>query len=381
MPNSYYTYSASLVDGSRARTGPLITEFQALEAAFDSLPADLDNIAAGSSTVGIESGSGNAYVVTMPTTRTSNEEGDEVVFKATHANTSAVTLSVDGLPAEAVKRQSGDALLGGDIVSGRYYVLRYNEASGHFVVMAPALGTEAGSVDFDTPSVSVGLAAVAGTGVTAMRSDAAPALSQSIVPTWTGIHTFNAVTKFASGTAAAPSITFSADTDSDLGLYRISEDLLGVAADGTLVFSVGLATTTFYNALTAGAGGSLVMSDLALSRALLQDYAEKVAAATISAGTLTLDYTAGPIFTVANNANITTFAVSNWPPTGTMGAIVLILTGNGTTYTQSWGSAVKWPGGSAPTITTTNGKRDYIVLNSSDAGTTIDASRVRTSVG
>lgn len=39
------------------------------------------------------------------------------------------------------------------------------------------------------PTASVGLSAVNGSAVTYMRSDAAPALDQSIAPTWTGVHT------------------------------------------------------------------------------------------------------------------------------------------------------------------------------------------------
>ena len=51
---------------------------------------------------------------------------------------------------------------------------------------------------FANPSASVGLAAVNGAATTAMRSDAAPALSVAITPTWTGQHTFsNAVTLFS----------------------------------------------------------------------------------------------------------------------------------------------------------------------------------------
>jgi hypothetical protein len=46
------------------------------------------------------------------------------------------------------------------------------------------------AVNFANPSASLGLAAINGSAVTAMRSDAAPALSQSIAPTWTGAHTF-----------------------------------------------------------------------------------------------------------------------------------------------------------------------------------------------
>jgi len=45
------------------------------------------------------------------------------------------------------------------------------------------------SANFANPTASIGLSAVNGSATTAMRSDAAPALSQSIVPTWTGVHT------------------------------------------------------------------------------------------------------------------------------------------------------------------------------------------------
>ena len=44
---------------------------------------------------------------------------------------------------------------------------------------------------FAAPSASIGLSAVNGTATTCMTSDSAPALSQAIVPTWTGFHTFS----------------------------------------------------------------------------------------------------------------------------------------------------------------------------------------------
>jgi hypothetical protein len=43
---------------------------------------------------------------------------------------------------------------------------------------------------FANPTATIGLAASNGSATTAMRSDAAPALSQSIAPTWTGQHIF-----------------------------------------------------------------------------------------------------------------------------------------------------------------------------------------------
>ncbi len=47
-----------------------------------------------------------------------------------------------------------------------------------------------GGLSGANPTASVGLAAVNGAAITYMRSDAAPALSQAITPTWTALHTF-----------------------------------------------------------------------------------------------------------------------------------------------------------------------------------------------
>jgi hypothetical protein len=52
------------------------------------------------------------------------------------------------------------------------------------------------------PSVTVGLTAKNGTAATFMRSDAAPALDQTIVPTWTAKHTFT-----GAGGSATPSVS------------------------------------------------------------------------------------------------------------------------------------------------------------------------------
>jgi hypothetical protein len=41
------------------------------------------------------------------------------------------------------------------------------------------------------PTGTIGLSAVNGVATTFLRSDGSPALSQSIIPTWTGLHTFN----------------------------------------------------------------------------------------------------------------------------------------------------------------------------------------------
>lgn len=59
-----------------------------------------------------------------------------------------------------------------------------------------AIGAGTSSVVGANPTASVGLSAVNGSATTAMRSDGAPALSQSISPTWTGSHAFQGLTNF-----------------------------------------------------------------------------------------------------------------------------------------------------------------------------------------
>lgn len=52
-------------------------------------------------------------------------------------------------------------------------------------------GTNTGDQSGANPTASVGLSAVNGSALTFMRSDGAPAIDQSIAPTWTGAHTFS----------------------------------------------------------------------------------------------------------------------------------------------------------------------------------------------
>ena len=65
------------------------------------------------------------------------------------------------------------------------------------------------------PTATSGLTAVAGTATTYMTSDSAPAINQSIAPTWTGAHTFAAQAQF---TASVDAILLKATNVSALGL-------------------------------------------------------------------------------------------------------------------------------------------------------------------
>jgi hypothetical protein len=101
----------------------------------------------------------------------------------------------------------------------------------------------------------------------------------------------------------------------------------------------------------------------------LQAYGEIRTAPTISTNVLTLNLLNGNVFTVALNANITTLTISNPRPSGTACSFTLAFTADGTARTVTWPAAVKWPGGTAPTLTSTNAKVDTFVFTTWDAGT------------
>jgi hypothetical protein len=95
---------------------------------------------------------------------------------------------------------------------------------------------------------------------------------------------------------------------------------------------------------------------------------ENFTSPTISGGTLTLDLSQGNLFNVAHNAAVNTLSIIN-PPTSKVGVFVLILNYNGTGYSFTWPASVRWPSGTSPITTTTNGKRDVFAFLTCDNGT------------
>jgi hypothetical protein len=136
VTNPYYEFDPAFIPGTTARAEEVNVQYQAIQNAFDLLPGAADAITTGTATFAPESGTGNAYVVTMPDTRTSNQDGDHIVFFATHTNTGAATLDVDGIGAVALVNWDGDAFVGSEIVSGRLYSVRYDATNTRFVIEA-----------------------------------------------------------------------------------------------------------------------------------------------------------------------------------------------------------------------------------------------------
>jgi len=100
----------------------------------------------------------------------------------------------------------------------------------------------------------------------------------------------------------------------------------------------------------------------------VKNLSEVSASATISTNTLTLDLSTATTFYVSLNANITTMTISNAQSPG-VSAFTLILTADGTARAVTWGGSILWPSATAPTLTSTNGKKDVFSFLTLDGGT------------
>jgi hypothetical protein len=89
----------------------------------------------------------------------------------------------------------------------------------------------------------------------------------------------------------------------------------------------------------------------------------------ISAGTLTLDLNLSNLFYVTLNGDVTTLTINNTQSSGAISSFALVLIADGTPRAVTWPAAFKWPSGTAPTITSTNEKRDVFVFFTYDGGT------------
>jgi hypothetical protein len=101
----------------------------------------------------------------------------------------------------------------------------------------------------------------------------------------------------------------------------------------------------------------------------IRNLSEVSASATITGGTLQLDLSTAGVYYVNLNADITTFSFTNVQSVGAS-ACTLIFIPDGTARTVTWGAGVLWPGGTPPTLTSTNGKEDIFSFITLDAGTT-----------
>ena len=134
MPNNYYNFTTPFVPGTKVRSDEANQQFNGVEAGFDLLPTNVTAIVTGTAVLGTEAQGAtvNEYEVTSPDPQPALVEGQLTAFKATHTNTGATTLEVDGLGAFAFVRPDGVAMVAGDLVTDLYYEARFDLANSRW---------------------------------------------------------------------------------------------------------------------------------------------------------------------------------------------------------------------------------------------------------
>lgn len=113
------------------------------------------------------------------------------------------------------------------------------------------------------------------------------------------------------------------------------------------------------------AGTGIKLNDHLLIQPILKDYGEAVNALGNLTGAKTVDLTLGNVVTGTTTGD-TTWTFSNPTATGNACSFTLILT-NGGSKTQTWPASVDWPGGTAPTLTSSG--VDVLTFVTINAGT------------
>jgi hypothetical protein len=176
----------------------------------------------------------------------------------------------------------------------------------------------------------------------------ANAVETSGAQTIAGIKTFSAAAVFSAGFSTAVGITVVGNST----ITGTLTALTGLTSSGTAA----LATVTASATITAGTGLTVTTGNLTMSGG--QAMAKRVDHSNMGA-TETLDFDAGNIHRGIMDANYT-FTLSN-PRSGGVYTIELLQDATGS-RTATWPAAVKWEGGTTPTLTTTASRKDVVIL-------------------
>ncbi len=126
-------------DATQGITGTIVTaEF--LNAMNNHRHTGLDEDGAGALDYAADTGSADAYEITLDPALTANITGMPISFKAANTNTGASTLNVDGLGAVAIVKNVSTALAAGDIVSGQIVTVIYDGTNFQLINNGQAVG-------------------------------------------------------------------------------------------------------------------------------------------------------------------------------------------------------------------------------------------------
>ena len=163
--SDYYTVGSVGTRNTTARAETVQAQLQAVDDGFallpDKLPLQQDRV-----TYSADTGSANAYVVTLAKVPPAYVAGMRVTFKAANANTTASTINVNSLGAKAIQTWEGSAISSGTIAANQLVTVQYDGTAFRIMSMhgGTSISTLAGiSADITTVAgISSNVTSVAG---------------------------------------------------------------------------------------------------------------------------------------------------------------------------------------------------------------------------
>lgn len=152
-------------------------------------------------------------------------------------------------------------------------------------------------------------------------------------------------------------------------------DINGGAIDGTIIGANSAAAGTF-TALTSngiddnGSATTLTIDTDNTAIIKLKEYNEVLSTNATATGAVSVNCENGPLHNLTLTGNVV-FSFTNPVGSGSTSTLTLVITQDGTGgRTITWPAAVKWAGGTAPTLTTTASAVSILTFFTSDGGTT-----------
>lgn len=188
----------------------------------------------------------NRTIAVANSTFTLLTDGDRILIKDIAGNAGTYRIRVTPADGELIEGQSYID------IDSNYGFLELLRISNAWVISYIETSTSIGLTGLANPSATIGLTANNGSATTALRSDGTPALSQAIVPTWTGAHTFTAAVTSTLATDATSTLVAANIMSGGLALAKVlwaagpikiqnsAQSVLQLyRADATLAFGIG----------------------------------------------------------------------------------------------------------------------------------------------
>lgn len=376
---AYYNPSGKPINQTRGLAAEVRSEFQMIQAGFAMLPSPAA-LVGGAGNYSPDTGLANAYVVTLGSAITAYTDGLTILFKAANANTGTATVGVNALGLRTITRSDGSALQAGDILAGQIVQASYSTTNGKFQLQATGAAAAATAAANRASAASGSASAAAGSAGAAAGSASNAATSANNAATtatnldkrYLGAKASDPTTD-NQGQALAAGAVFYNTTLNKVRTWTGSVWTDGITAIAG-VASVNGASGAVTGIATTGANtftGDQSLAGKKVIDPLLKGTIELRATAAIASGVLALDL-ANAITSATLNANITSITFANNAASATAcQSHTLELTADGTARTVVWPAGngtstllIKWPAGTAPTLTSANGKRDTFFFKS-----------------